>query len=67
MTQNTEDSGAKTMARPIAIVVVIADPEQDNTVADERRRLLDADEVVSPENGTVNNETGMVEATEDTQ
>lgn len=139
MTQNTEDSGAKTMARPIAIVVVIAaivafvvwqfgpvaysttnpypddltqnptgagsnpddvgtvledeanvpvervpsdildgsadatdltgiqDPVPDNTVADEGRRLLDADEVVSPENGTVNNQTGMVEATEDSQ
>ena len=139
MTQNTEDSGARTMARPIALVVVIAaivafvvwqfgptaysttnpypddlsqnptgagsnpddvgtvledeanvpvervpsniidgnadatdltgitDPLQDNTVADEDRRLLDADEVISPENGTVNNETGMVEATEDSQ
>lgn len=67
MTQNTEDSGAKTTARPIAIVVVIADPVPDNTVADEGRRLLDADELVSPENGTVNNETGMAETTEDSQ
>ncbi|MFA8387398.1 MAG: hypothetical protein ACEPO2_17375 [Pelagibaca sp.] len=139
MTQNNEDSGAKTMARPIALVAVIAaivafvvwqfgptaysttnpylddltqnptgagsnpdnigtvledepnvpvertpsdiidgnadatdltgitDPVQDNTVADEGRRLLDADAVVSPENGTVNNETGMVETTEDSQ
>ena len=67
MTQNSEDSGARTIARPIAIVVVIADPEQDNTVADEGRRLLDADEVVSAENGTVNNKTSMAEATEDTQ
>jgi hypothetical protein len=67
MTQNSEDSGARTIARPIAIVVVIADPEQDNTVADEGRRLLDADEVVSAENGTVNNKTNMAEATEDTQ
>lgn len=139
MTQNTEDSGAKNLARPIALIAVIAaivafvvwqfgpvaysttnpypddltqnptgagsnpddvgtvledepnvpverapsdiidgnadatdltgitKPEPDNTVADEGQRLLDADEVVSPENGTVNNETGMVETTEDSQ
>jgi len=38
---------------------------EDDTVADEDRRLLEPGQVVSPEDGTVSNQTGVVQAPEE--
>ena len=41
--------------------------QPENTVGDEGRRTLDPGEVVSPEEGEISNETGVVQAPEDSQ
>lgn len=43
----------------------ITDTDPDNPEAEEDRRLLEPDQVISPEDGTVSNETGVVQAPED--